>query len=262
MRALLALALFLALLAGAISFGSRLGTRAAVPNPSAFPVSTEERDPDTPSQPERRSPRKQKRGKTDPLGFRRVHVAADEAIARRAILHPDDVGLAWERVAATKRNPDACPENDPDLSGVTLTGEARTAFQRGSARSDVIVDVFRDPNDARLYFRGTNNRTVLRCVRDGIKGWLRSKGLKPRVAYARLEYQPAIGEQTMIYLVGYEITLSDGTRAGYPVELLTFQTGRAVGSLSYALVFSPDGSRPCQCEMQEANLVASRLHGI
>jgi hypothetical protein len=85
------------------------------------------------------------------------------------------------------------------------------------------------------------------------------RGLKPRVRYAKLQREPAIGSQTAIYLVGYVITVSDGTRYVYPVELLNFQMGRAIGSHQYTLVFSPDGSRPCECELDEARLVSSRL---
>jgi hypothetical protein len=206
--------------------------------------------------------RKEGAARVDPHAPATQYEDADLAIARRAVLHADDVGRIWRRVPAPVRDRNGCPENDPDLSGFMITGAARSAFQTETgARTESEAKLFADAGHAGLYFKATNNRTVLRCIRDGVKGWLRRSGFKPRVAYARLENAPPIGTQTAIYLVGYEITLSDGRKAGYPVELLTFQVGRAIGTVSYNLVFSPDGSRPCRCELQEANLVASRLYG-
>ena len=74
-----------------------------------------------------------------------------------------------------------------------------------------------------------------------------------------MQTEPSIGSQTAIYLVGYSIALSDGSRWEWPVEMLTFRVGRAIGALQYIGVVSPDGSRPCQCELDEARVVASRL---
>jgi hypothetical protein len=111
-----------------------------------------------------------------------------------------------------------------------------------------------------LYFEATSNRTILRCIRDGVKGALRKAGLQPRVLYARFQKEPPIGSQTAIYVINYIITLSDGTRYEYPVDVVTFQVGRAVGAVSFSFVPSDDDSRPCSCELDEARLVASRLY--
>ena len=70
----------------------------------------------------------------------------------------------------------------------------------------------------------------------------------------------AFGAETAIYLFNYAITLSTGRKLTYPVELLTFQVNRAVGTLEYNFIFSPDGRKPCQCELDEARLVSSRLY--
>lgn len=192
---------------------------------------------------------------------RKHRVAADVAIARKAVLHAKDVGAGWHQVPLPTDKGRACPENDPDLSRFTITGEARSIFENGGgARTESRVRLFENGGQAALYFEATNNRTILRCIRDGVKGWLGRKGWKPRLLYARLETQPPIGSQTAIYLVDYVITLSDGTRQEYPVELITFQVGRAVGALQFNFIFSPDGSRPCQCELDEARLVSSRLY--
>lgn len=175
--------------------------------------------------------------------------------------------LGNERIAARDRGMPAptsggerCRENNPDRSRFTITGQGRSMFKAGDGTlTESRVTLYANAGQAALSFEATNNRANLRCMRDGIQSWLKGKGWKPRVLYAKLQREPAIGSKTAIYVVGYVITLSDGTRYEYPVELLNFQTGRAIGSHQYTLVFSPDGSRPCECELDEARLVSSRL---
>jgi hypothetical protein len=187
-------------------------------------------------------------------------VPTDMAIAHAAVLQPNDVNSIWRPLPAPLSGGHACPENNPDRSRFTITGQGRSIFKSGvGALTESRVTLYKNAGQAALSFEATNNRANLRCIREGIKSWLQGRGLKPRVRYAKLQREPAIGSQTAIYLVGYVITVSDGTRYVYPVELLNFQTGRAIGSLQYTLVFSPDGSRPCKCELDEARLVSSRL---
>ena len=190
-------------------------------------------------------------------------VPADMAIARAAVLQPNDVNSIWRPIPAPLSGGHACPENNPDRSRFTITGQGRSIFKSGvGALTESRVTLYKNAGQAALSFEATNNRTYLRCIREGIKSWLQGRGLKPRVRYAKLQREPAIGSQTAIYLVGYVITVSDGTKYVYPVELLNFQIGRAIGSHQYTLVFSPDGSRPCECELDEARLVSSRLANL
>lgn len=190
-------------------------------------------------------------------------VPADMAIARAAVLQPNDVNSIWRPIPAPLSGGHACPESNPDRSRLTITGQGRSIFKSGvGALTESRVTLYKNAGQAALSFEATNNRTYLRCIREGIKSWLQGRGLKPRVRYAKLQREPAIGSQTAIYLVGYVITVSDGTRYVYPVELLNFQMGRAIGSHQYTLVFSPDGSRPCECELDEARLVSSRLANL
>jgi hypothetical protein len=104
-----------------------------------------------------------------------------------------------------------------------------------------------------------NNRAELLCIRDSVKRSLSSNGWRPRLLYARLETQPPLGARTAIFLVGYRITRSTGEKVAYPVETLKFQLNRGVGTLSYDFVRAADPTRRCQCELNEARLVAGRL---
>jgi len=189
------------------------------------------------------------------------HVHADMVIAGKAVLHASDIETEWVPVPPPKDAP-PCRQNDPDLSRFTITGEGRTIFESpaGIARTESRVSLFANGGQATLYFQALNNEAKLRCIRDGVKGWLSGNGWKPRLLYAKMQTAPPIGAQTAIYLFNYAITLSTGRKLTYPVELLTFQVNRAVGTLEYNFIFSPDGRKPCQCELDEARLVSSRLY--
>jgi hypothetical protein len=182
-------------------------------------------------------------------------------LAERAVLHAAEVAAVWIPLHLADDPGAGCPANDPDLSKFTVTGRAQSAFKTtGGARMESRVKLFANGGQAAMYFEATSNRTVLRCIRDGIKGWLRENGWKPRVLYARLQTEPPIGAQTAMYLIDYVLTMSDGTRQEYPVDVRTFQVGHAVGAVSFNFIASPDGSRPCECELAEARLVSSRLY--
>lgn len=189
------------------------------------------------------------------------HVHADMVIANNAVLHPADLEPGWVPVTPPKDAP-PCRQNDPDVSRFTITGEARTAFESpaGITRTESRVRLFANGGQAALYFEAVNNRAKLRCIRDSVKRWLSGNGWKPRLLYAELQTEPPIGAETAIYLVNYAIRLSTGKKLEYPVEVLTFQVNRAVGTLQYDFIVSPDGRKPCQCELDEARLVSSRLY--
>lgn len=180
-------------------------------------------------------------------------------IARQAVLRLGDMQGSWHEVRPSREGGPGCAANNPDLSRFTVTGEARSAFEGGESRIESRVKLFANSGQAALFFEATSNRAGLRCIRDGVKGGLSKAGLRPRVLYARVQTEPPIGSRTANYVLGYLITLSDGSQMLYPVDVLTFQIGRAVGTVSFDLVPSDDGSRPCSCEIDEARVIVSRL---
>jgi len=181
------------------------------------------------------------------------------AIARNATLWASDMRPEWRRVRPPAITGPGCPQNDPDLSRFTVTGKARSLFKAGGSRIETRVKVFANGGQAALYFDATWNRTVLRCVREGVKGDFRRAGLRPRVIYARLLNEPPVGSKTVHFVIGYMLTLKDGTKQAYPLDMIAFQSGRAVGLLAFDFIPSFDGSRPCPCELDHARVVASRL---
>ena len=189
------------------------------------------------------------------------HDARDQTIALEAVLHPEDVenGIWHETPASNETHP--CPQNDPDLSSLTVTAYAHRTYLTSNKLGaiDSIVRVFPDRDQARRYFEAVNNHGELGCLVKSVRTFLAPAGARMRLLYARLQDRPALGDRTAVYLVAYELTFPNGTREGYPVELLRFQRGRANATLYYSSVFSRDGSRPCTCELDDARRVSKRL---
>ena len=201
------------------------------------------------------------RRRKDPHAPRERLTKADTALARKAVLRFSDMRRGtWEATRPITDGGPGCPANDPDLSRFSVTGKAASAFRGNESVIESHVTLFANAEQAALFFEATSNRAILRCIREGVKGALRKAGLQPRVVYARLEKEPPVGARTAIYVIAYVITLSDGRLFEYPVDVITFQVGRAVGAVSFNLVPSDDGLRPCACELEEARLVASRLY--
>jgi hypothetical protein len=188
------------------------------------------------------------------------HVQADMALARAAILHAADMEPGWQPAPPPKGAP-ICRRNNPDLSRFTITGEASSSFKTpvGVTGTSSRVRIFANGGQAASYFETVNTRVELLCIRDSVKRWLASNGWRPHLLYARLQTEPPIGAKTAIFLVGFRITLSTGQTVAYPVEILKFQMNRGVGTLSYDFIRPGDPNRPCQCELNEARLVAGRL---
>jgi hypothetical protein len=188
------------------------------------------------------------------------HKHADMALARAAVLHHADMEPGWDLAPLPKEAP-VCRRNNPDVSRFTITGEASSSFQTpdGVTRTSSRVRIFANGGQAALYFEAVNTRAELLCIRDSVKRWLSSNGWRPHLLYANLETEPPIGAKTAIFLVGFRIILSTGQRVAYPVEILKFQMNRGVGTLSYDFIRAGDPNRPCQCELNEARLVAGRL---
>jgi hypothetical protein len=268
MRLLAYVALAVGLFAGVLFLGgSALGVwedMPEVPRAAAEPQTSSggliSAQPEHPSTSAPKKAGKKKAAAQDRRGPREQFVAADVAIARKAVLRSSDMQPVWKRVRLSADEGPGCPQNNPDLSRFTVTGRARSAFEGGQSRIETRVKLFANAGQAALFFEATSNRTVLRCIRDGVKSALRKAGLKPRVVYADFLKEPPVGSQTAHYVVGYMLTLQDGTKQPYPVDLVTFQLGRAVGALSFNFVPSEDGSRPCPCELDHARVVASRLY--
>lgn len=115
------------------------------------------------------------------------------------------------------------------------------------------VRFFRTRAQASRYHRMMSGPAVLRCLREGVFGDLRAAGMAPRTLSARLTPSPGLGEQTAIYNVVYSVRARNGTRVRFPVDVISFQVGRATGAVSFSYV-------PCRdFKFALARLVVFRL---
>jgi hypothetical protein len=184
-------------------------------------------------------------------------VARDMAIARRAVLHRSDVRPSFHPLPASHSD-GGCRRTGRDLPRLTVTGHAQTGFAADISLTLSRVQLFPNARQAAAYFRATNNRKELLCIRDFVQAAVTGEsGI--RVAYARIQHTPQLGGRTAIYLMGFQLRGTSGGTENYPVEVLSVQVGRAVVNLFYAFIYSPDGSRPCDCELRDAAKVVSRL---
>jgi hypothetical protein len=186
-------------------------------------------------------------------------VAADVAVAREAVLQPSDLGRdGWERIPPRSDIARSCSDGR-NLSRLTVTGMARSSFEGGLSRIESRVLVFANARQAARFVRAKSNRKVFRCLRDVLRRPLENAGLKTRLVYGRFRKTPRIGSQTAISVFGYVLRLRSGRRFEYPVNVLVFRVGRAIGAVTSVMIPSADGSRPYESELDQANRMARRL---
>jgi hypothetical protein len=179
--------------------------------------------------------------------------ARDTAFAKQAVIRSSNLTAKWRPRTPTPWG-GHCPTFNPDLSSFTVTGQARSAFRTSKgADMESSVRLFRTRAEATSYHRAISGRAVLRCLREGVIGDLRTVGLAPRMLWSRMTSSPGLGEHTAIYSVMYTVRARNGARVRFPVDVLSFQVGRSTGAVSFSYV-------PCaDVKVALARLVVYRL---
>ena len=192
----------------------------------------------------------------DPRAPRQRLVAQDMAIARNAVVHPENLTRSrWHQVASPPDGPrKPCAGVNPDLSRFTLTGKATSAFRAGNAgRINSSVRVYANAGQASLTFQATATPRALRCIGTGMLRDFRAAGLKARIAAVRVYPHVALASQGAAYQVVFALTSSRGKTDALPIDVFVFQAGRAIGALSFTAVIAK------RDEVGLTRLVASRL---
>jgi hypothetical protein len=196
----------------------------------------------------------------DPRAPRQRLEARDMAIARAAVVHPENLTRSrWYQVASPPDGPrKPCAGSNPDLSRFTLTGKATSAFRAGNvARIVSSVRVYANAGQASLIFQATATPKALRCIGTGmlrdIRAAGRKAGVKARIAAVRVYPQVALASQGAAYQVVFALTSSRGKTEPLPIDVFVFQAGRAIGALSFTAVIAKRN------EVGLTRLVASRL---
>jgi hypothetical protein len=182
----------------------------------------------------------------------------DMAAARAAVKLGPAFYPGWSETEATPDNGSDCTTFNPDLSRFTITGKARSAMEsEGGARIDYSVKIYANAAQARRAFKITTGPRDLRCIRDGVAGDLREAGFTLPVIEARQLHEPAVGTETIIYALYYELELSGvDERQPYPIEVFAFRTGRVVTAAFFTFIADKDA------ELRHVFRLAARVRGI
>ena len=99
-----------------------------------------------------------------PKDPREAFTSADQARARRITLRLTDLPATWERLPARAPAEPRCPNGDPDMSDLTLTGKAISRdFNSGTTTALGGARVFRTSREAAAYHRRAPKAELGRC---------------------------------------------------------------------------------------------------
>jgi hypothetical protein len=181
--------------------------------------------------------------------------AADNALAKRIVLKPGDVGAGWRKVRVPDSDePLRCPGFNPDLSRFTVTGKAKTAFTQPTGASIAsAVEVYESGADAVGDFKTAAKPALARCMKLMLEREFGAAGVPVRVRSARVVRAPSVGDRRIAYRVIAGLSAGGATLNLY-FDVVVLQKGRSIA----ALFFTSPGSRlPRQSSLAAA--VASRM---
>jgi hypothetical protein len=160
--------------------------------------------------------------------------AADQAWAARASLRARDVpaGFTASRVGSRRNAPLRCPGFQPDLSDLTITGEAVSPlFQSQSTGTTIFAgsEVYKSTHDEREAWRRTARREALRCVADELEH-VSAAGLTVKVTRRLMRTPPRVGERAISLRIAASIS-TQGLSVPAWIDLLAVARGRADATL-------------------------------
>jgi hypothetical protein len=162
----------------------------------------------------------------------------DVALAKRTTVRASDLASGWVRRTSTQ-SPDQkldCPGVDLDFSRFTITGTARSKFERSGGSIESFVEVYKSRADAAGDFRKGSRPGVLACVARFLDKEARRNG--SRVVAARSLAAPRVGERAMAYRVVLSVATDRGAVRVY-VDFLGFQRGRTAALLAFTGGYAP-----------------------
>lgn len=166
---------------------------------------------------------------------------ADQAWAARATLRARDVpsGFTAGRPGSAKNNgPLTCPGFQPDLSDLTITGEALSPAFQNRAGTTILAsaEVYKSVHDEREAWRRTARREALRCVARLLEN-ISASGLRVTVTGRLVRVAPTVGERAISFRITATIT-AQGIAVPAWIDLLGVARGRADATLMMSTVRS------------------------
>ncbi len=167
---------------------------------------------------------------------------ADQAWAARANLRAADIPPGYVATrSGTKPNsaPLRCSGFQPDLSDLTITGEARSpAFQSRTGTTILsAAEVYVSSRDERESWRRTARREALRCVKR-LMEQISSQNVRVEVTSSTVRAAPRVGERSVSFRIVAKVTTQGVTIAAW-FDLLGVSRGRADATLMTSTVLNP-----------------------
>ena len=167
---------------------------------------------------------------------------ADQAWAERATLRVRDVpaGYTATRRASTRDNaPLTCPGFAPDLSDLTITGEALSPVFQNRAGTTIFsaAEVYRSLHDERESWRRTARRAALRCVARAMEQ-ISAQGLRITVTSRLVRTPPPVGDRAISFRIAAKMQ-AQGVSVTAWFDVVGVARGRADATLMISSVLRP-----------------------
>jgi hypothetical protein len=173
---------------------------------------------------------------------RRAIRPADQAWARRANLRAADLpaGYTSSRTGSRQDNaPLTCPGFKPDLSDLTITGEALSPVFQSRAGTTIFsaAEVYSTVRDEHESWRRTARREALRCVAR-MMDQISAQGLRVTVTSRVVRPAPRVGERSISFRIGAKVEAQGVTIPAW-FDLIGVARGRADATLLISSVARP-----------------------
>lgn len=183
--------------------------------------------------------------------------AADTAKARSSLIRAGDLWSSYRADPTSRAQGPSlrCRDYAPNVSEVTLTGEARRSFHAGESAVGSIVWVFRSQRDAEKAWNEIVTRTYVRCLAQSLTKNLQ-RGWTARILEARRVAFSSVASRSAAFRIVIRYSGPRGSIVAYS-EIARVGVGRA-----NAFVWLDTMGHACDCEMLEglSNRVASRMN--
>ena len=174
-----------------------------------------------------------------PRDPREAFTPADRAWAQRIVLQASDLPGQWRSSKPGGGEDPRCPTFDPDMSDLTITGEAESRdFDRRAVFVSSVAQVFRTARETATSFRRGAKPQLSRCSDDAFRKEV-GDSIKSRLVSGRIVAAPPVGERRLALRLVWELTLAEGTARTY-LDLIGWDRGR----VSAAVVVLSAGRPP------------------
>jgi len=159
--------------------------------------------------------------------------AADQAVAKKIVIKPSDLGTGWSGGAVKPDLNDAlvCANYHPKQSDLVLTGAAESKYAVTGAQVDSVAQVFRTADMvATDWHRSVLNPQLVSCLRETLAGNLTPS--QTIASIGRIAFPQGHGILAREYRTVLNVTSSTGSTAKGIVDLIVFTRGRSELSLT------------------------------